>query len=211
MTTIGQERKIHRQYKFIVEVDDIGYAGFQSCSDISGNAEEVREQEGGDPVGLFVPGGITFDDITLVRGAAGVELWEWWKEVYNYIKQGGLPDEQIIRNLEIVQFDTNKATIKPVSGPLLDEIAEVMQAHPEILQVEVQGHTDNRGGWQLNLRLSKQRAEAVLEALVTRGIETGRLTAKGFGPREPIATNATDEGREQNRRVEFKITERKKE
>jgi len=79
------------------------------------------------------------------------------------------------------------------------------------LRVEVQGHTDNRGGRQLNVRLSKQRAEAVLAALVTRGIDAGRLTAQGYGPREPIATNATDEGREQNRRVEIKITERKKE
>jgi outer membrane protein OmpA-like peptidoglycan-associated protein len=111
--------------------------------------------------------------------------------------------------LQRVQFDTNQATIKPVSAPLLDEIADVMRDHTEILRVEVQGHTDDRGGWQHNLRLSKERAEAVMAALVARGVDPGRLTAKGHGPREPVATNATAEGREQNRRVEFKITERK--
>jgi outer membrane protein OmpA-like peptidoglycan-associated protein len=111
--------------------------------------------------------------------------------------------------LQQVQFDTAKATIRKVSDGLLDEVAAVLAEHPEITRLEVQGYTDNRGGVQYNERLSQARSEAVMKALVKRGIDAGRLTAKGFGPHEPIADNATDEGRQKNRRVQFKILEKK--
>jgi outer membrane protein OmpA-like peptidoglycan-associated protein len=110
--------------------------------------------------------------------------------------------------LQQVQFDTGKATIQPVSNELLDEVASVFKDHPEILRVEVQGHTDNRGARALNTRLSKDRAEAVRQALVQRGIAPERLTAQGYGPEVPIADNRTADGRAQNRRVQFKILEK---
>jgi OOP family OmpA-OmpF porin len=110
--------------------------------------------------------------------------------------------------LEKVLFDTNEATIKPVSSQILDQVAEVLEDNPDIQKVEVQGHTDNRGGYQHNIKLSQARSQAVVKALIDRGIEADRLTAKGFGPKVPIATNATDVGREKNRRVEFKILKR---
>ncbi|MGK4007998.1 OmpA family protein [Sorangium sp. So ce1036] len=111
--------------------------------------------------------------------------------------------------LQQVQFDTNKATIKKASDELLEEVAGVLKEHPEILKVEVQGHTDPRGGRAYNMKLSQARAESVVKALVQRGVEAERLTPKGYGPDVPIADNDTAEGRQKNRRVQFKILEKK--
>ena len=108
---------------------------------------------------------------------------------------------------EKVQFDVGKATIKPESGPLLDEIAKVMNEHPEITGVVIEGHTDSTGSATLNTRLSQGRAESVMKALVDRGVDKARLSAKGFGPTRPIASNDTPEGREANRRVEISIAQ----
>jgi OOP family OmpA-OmpF porin len=127
-------------------------------------------------------------------------------------KKNGCPlsvrvvDSQVII-LEQVQFDTSKATIKPVSEPLLDEVATVLKDHPELVRIEVQGHTDNAGGRALNQRLSQDRAEAVKDALIRRGIAGNRLTSRGFGPDQPIGNNRTAEGRQTNRRVQFKSLE----
>jgi outer membrane protein OmpA-like peptidoglycan-associated protein len=112
--------------------------------------------------------------------------------------------------LQQVQFDTGKATIRPESDELLDEIAMVLSAHKVIAKVEVQGHTDNRGGRRMNMKLSTDRAASVVRALVERGIAAERLTSVGHGPDKPIADNKTAEGRQQNRRVQFVILERTK-
>src|SRR5262249_36508939 len=106
------------------------------------------------------------------------------------------------------QFDTAKATIKKVSDKLLDEVASVLKEHAELVKLEVQGHTDTRGVAAQNKILSQQRADAVMKALIKRGIAKGRLTAKGYGQDVPIATNDTDEGRQKNRRVQFNIVEK---
>jgi outer membrane protein OmpA-like peptidoglycan-associated protein len=111
--------------------------------------------------------------------------------------------------LEQVQFDTGKATIKKVSDTLLDQVAEVLQAHAELARLEVQGHTDNTGTTAFNKRLSQARADAVMKALVSRGVDKGRLTASGYGENVPVADNATEEGRQKNRRVQFTIVEKK--
>jgi outer membrane protein OmpA-like peptidoglycan-associated protein len=110
--------------------------------------------------------------------------------------------------LEQVQFDTGKATIKKVSDKLLDEVAGVLKEHPEIKRIEVQGHTDSRGAAAQNKTLSQARADAVMKALIKRGIVKGRLTARGYGQEKPIADNGTDAGRQQNRRVQFTIVEK---
>lgn len=117
--------------------------------------------------------------------------------------------QQEIEILQQVEFDTGKATIRPTSSDLLDQVAAALKAHPEILKVEVQGHTDDRGGKAANKMLSQARATSVRQALIKRGIEGRRMVAKGYGQEKPIADNATEEGRQKNRRVQFVITERK--
>ncbi|WP_437607972.1 OmpA family protein [Sorangium sp. So ce834] len=107
--------------------------------------------------------------------------------------------------LQQVQFDTDKATIKPVSDPLLDEVAQVLEEHPEIVLIEIQGHTDDRGTDEHNRILSQNRANSVMAALVRRGIDSTRLTAQGYGREQPLDNNATEAGRQRNRRVQFII------
>jgi outer membrane protein OmpA-like peptidoglycan-associated protein len=109
--------------------------------------------------------------------------------------------------LERVFFDTAKSSIKSESNSLLDEVASVLNAHPELLSIEVAGHTDSQGNDSFNLNLSQGRAEAVRTYLIKQGVDAGRLVAKGYGESKPIASNDTDDGRAENRRVEFVILE----
>ncbi len=117
-------------------------------------------------------------------------------------------DKEIII-LEQVQFDTGKATIKKVSDPLLEAVATVLKEHPEILKLEVQGHTDNKGAKPMNQKLSQDRADAVMKSMIKRGIDAGRMTAKGYGQDVPIESNDNDAGRAKNRRVQFVVLEKK--
>jgi OmpA-OmpF porin, OOP family len=101
-----------------------------------------------------------------------------------------------------VNFDTGKATIKPDSHDILDEVARMLEGAPA-LELEVGGHTDNVGTPEANQTLSEERARAVVAALATNGVAASRLTAKGYGQSNPVADNRTEEGRAQNRRVEL--------
>ncbi len=102
-----------------------------------------------------------------------------------------------------ILFDFNKSVIKDESRPALDEIAKFLDADPE-RKLHVVGHTDAVGSFDFNLKLSKARANAVVSELVkTHGIAAGRLKANGVGMLAPISTNATDDGRAKNRRVEL--------
>ena len=104
--------------------------------------------------------------------------------------------------LEGVNFETGKAALTPESQTILTGVAESLVANEEI-KVQVSGHTDNTGGRALNQRLSRQRAESVRQYLIERGVAADRLTAVGYGPDKPVASNRTAEGRTQNRRVEL--------
>jgi outer membrane protein OmpA-like peptidoglycan-associated protein len=106
-----------------------------------------------------------------------------------------------------IQFDTDKATIKSESHPLMDEIAQVVQSNPQIKKLSIEGHTDSTGADKRNQQLSEQRAAAVRDYLVQHGVDSARLVSKGWGKSKPISDNATEAGREQNRRVEFLILE----
>ncbi len=100
-------------------------------------------------------------------------------------------------------FETGKAIINPDSYLELNQLAELMQKNPT-LQIEIGGHTDNVGSTESNLALSQKRAKAVVDYLATKGV-TSRITSKGYGEAKPVASNVDDAGKQQNRRVEFKI------
>ncbi len=110
-----------------------------------------------------------------------------------------------IEILERVFFQTGRAKIRRRSFALLDNVAQVLISHPEIENVEIEGHTDSRGPEKRNLELSQLRAESVLEYLVGAGVERSRLTPKGYGESKPLEPNKTRRGRAANRRVEFTI------
>ena len=101
-----------------------------------------------------------------------------------------------------IYFDTGSAVIKPESEPALVEMTKLLTNRPT-LRAYIVGHTDNAGTLDLNLKLSADRADAVVKALVGRGIAAGRLKAAGVASYSPIGSNATEQGRAQNRRVEL--------
>ncbi len=108
-------------------------------------------------------------------------------------------------NLQGVEFDFNKATLRAESYTILNEAAQILKNNPTI-QVEIHGHTDNVGARSYNMELSRDRAESVMNYLIeSKGINPTRLQARGFGPDKPIASNATESGRQENRRVEFVV------
>jgi OOP family OmpA-OmpF porin len=102
-----------------------------------------------------------------------------------------------------LHFDFDKAVIKKKDYKSLDKIVEILKKNP-FLNVEIQGHTDNRGGKQYNKKLSEARAKAVAKYMITHGIRAARLSYVGYGYEIPIATNKTEEGRSLNRRVQIK-------
>jgi len=110
-----------------------------------------------------------------------------------------------IRILDQVKFRTASAVILPESDAILGAVLKILNDHPEIKQVSVEGHTDNRGGAGYNQLLSQKRAASVVNWLVSHGVVVDRLASVGYGQTRPLDSNSTDDGRRNNRRVEFHI------
>ncbi len=106
--------------------------------------------------------------------------------------------------LDDVHFETAKSTLLPSSFPTLDDLVEILKLK-ESLRLEIAGHTDSVGDDQSNLKLSQNRAQAVVNYLIKKGIDKSRLVAQGYGEEQPIADNDTAEGRQENRRTEARI------
>jgi OOP family OmpA-OmpF porin len=124
-------------------------------------------------------------------------------EMKEYIKKGlDVTGRKIC--LHTITFETNKATLKAEAKTFIDEIVSLLKTIPT-MNMQINGHTDNVGGAEYNLELSKKRATSVYEYLVSQGIDKKRLTHEGYGDTKPIDTNDTDEGKANNRRVEFEI------
>ncbi len=107
--------------------------------------------------------------------------------------------------LRNIFFDFNKSTLRKESDPELQRVIDLLNKYPT-LTIEISGYTDNKGTQAYNLKLSTARAKSVVTYLTEHGIKATRMTSRGYGADSPVATNATDEGRQMNRRTEFKIT-----
>lgn len=115
-------------------------------------------------------------------------------------------EEKIVITQKI-HFEFGKAIIRPISYPILNDVAGILTKTPHIRKVEIAGHCDWIGSDAYNLRLSQRRAQAVVDYLISRGVEKARLASRGYGESRPIADNNTVEGRAKNRRVEFTVLE----
>jgi outer membrane protein OmpA-like peptidoglycan-associated protein len=124
-------------------------------------------------------------------------------------KKNGCPLARIengeVKIIEQVKFKTGSSEILKESDSVLNAVATIMKDHPELQKVRVEGHTDNRGAAAMNKALSERRAASVVAWLTKAGIDKKRLSSKGFGLDRPIDSNETEEGRQNNRRVEFHI------
>jgi outer membrane protein OmpA-like peptidoglycan-associated protein len=103
-----------------------------------------------------------------------------------------------------ILFDVNQATLKPEAKQNLEKLAVILNKYPDT-NILIEGHTDSTGTYEHNLDLSKQRAQSVSNYLASLGVDPSRFTTMGYGPSQPVASNATAEGRTQNRRVELAV------
>lgn len=142
-----------------------------------------------------------------------------WHTVFSHISIPGLDSNLIAQGeydtsdlwkdvgdefVRPILFDFNKWDLKPDSKPVIEEIVDAMLSRPK-LKLEIQGHTDNVGSQEYNLKLSDDRAKSVYEAIVQAGIDPARLRYRGFGFSKPVASNSTEEGRSLNRRTQFVV------
>ena len=125
-------------------------------------------------------------------------------------EEGGCP-KNYTQNVEIMSkarqgllFNTGSAVIKETSYPVLDNVVMVLKSNPNY-KLNLDGYTDNTGNAESNLSLSQKRADAAKTYIINKGIDTSRIKATGYGIKNPVADNSTDEGRKKNRRVEFNI------
>jgi len=123
------------------------------------------------------------------------------------IKEEEVPEAGTIVNLSNILFDYKKAILKADGYNDLDKAAKIMKANPS-MKIELSAHTDNIGGFDYNVKLSEERANAALQYLLSRGIEAGRIVSKGYGEVKPVAKNDSEEGRQLNRRVEIRILDK---
>ena len=153
--------------------------------------------------------------IALVVGGPGCSLFTVQQDPFPVLditaeRPPPAPDRVVLTKSSIaiadkVQLELGKAEILPQSFELLDEVARVFVDNPQIQLVQVEGHTDATGSAEINRKLSQARAQSVLKYLQDKGVPAKRMVAKGFGPDRPLGSNDDEEGREQNRRVEFNI------
>lgn len=111
----------------------------------------------------------------------------------------------LVANMPDVLFDFNKSTLKPSAKERLAKVAGIILAYPD-LQLKIDGYTDSVGGEQYNQQLSEERAASVRDYLISQGVSANNVIAQGFGKNDPIASNASPEGRQQNRRVEMLVS-----
>ena len=145
-----------------------------------------------------LPGGVR-----LAIPEDGIEM-----RLVRFIVDTGRPvDETTWLTFDRLEFDTDSATLRPSSQEQLRNIAAILAAYPQV-EVKIGGYTDNVGDDAHNLKLSQDRARTTMQALVDLGVVPSRITAEGYGKEHPVADNATEEGRQRNRRIDVRVTKK---
>ncbi len=116
-------------------------------------------------------------------------------------------DKETWFSFDRILFETNSSTLRPSSDYGVKNIVSVMKAYPNV-EIKIGGYTDNTGDPKANLKLSQERADAVMNALVKNGVEKDKISAEGYGDKFPVASNETPEGRNRNRRVDVRISKK---
>ena len=128
------------------------------------------------------------------------------KKLIAFIEDPNKPvDKTTWFSFDRLEFKTGSAALKPSSAEQLKNVAEILKAYPKVT-LKIGGYTDNVGNPASNLKLSQQRAESTMRELVSLGVEAERLEAEGYGEQHPIGDNATEEGRQMNRRIDLRVT-----
>jgi OOP family OmpA-OmpF porin len=134
------------------------------------------------------------------------------RDLQRHEDEDGCPDQGLavleennIRILQAINFETNSAQILPESLPIVEAVAATLRANPQITRIQVQGHADERGNDDHNLQLTRDRAASVMRALVERGVEAERLSSAGYGERCPVDAGHNAAAWARNRRVVFLI------
>ena len=165
-----------------------GHMDEDGCPDPDNDGDGVLDTADQCPTTLETPNGIDDEDGCPDEGEAQVVA-----------KQG------VIELAQTIEFNSGSNVLAASAKPLLDQIAAVIKANPQVRRVRIEGHTDNQGDEEMNVDLSERRAERVRFELVQRGVERERMLPRGFGSTRPIAPNTTNAGRKKNRRVEFRV------
>jgi outer membrane protein OmpA-like peptidoglycan-associated protein len=173
-----------------VREDLDGFHDEDGCPDPDNDNDGVLDAKDKCPTELETPNGIDDDDGCPDVGEAKV-----------------VAKEGAIEIAQRVEFNSGSNVLAPSAGPLLEQIAAVLKANPQVRRVRIEGHTDNQGDEEMNVDLSERRAARVKHELVELGVDPGRLLPKGFGSTHPLAPNTTKAGRNKNRRVEFRIVD----
>ncbi|MGF7216084.1 K(+)-stimulated pyrophosphate-energized sodium pump [Spirosoma lacussanchae] len=152
----------------------------------------------------FTPTDLTLDGGVLLTGVDvdGIEA-----SLLNFIKSDKPIDKTTWFDFDRLTFETGSATLKPESQEQLKNIAEILKAYPNV-SVKLGGYTDNTGNADANLKLSGDRAQSVKKELTALGIAADRLESEGYGQEHPVASNDTEEGRAQNRRISIRVTKK---
>lgn len=200
----------------LIDKDDGPIAGIViSLTDPDGKKFYTKESDAKGYAEVLVPVGKTYELVYLSLGrqkiAATVPVEDEPNQTIKLTlryKRFDMP-ETVTKRLHVdrrfvlsgIEFDTGKATIRRESYPRLDLVLEYM-THKSSSRIQISGHTDNVGKPQANKKLSQDRAQACKDYLVSKGIDAGRIEAAGYGEEIPIASNGSEEGRQQNRRIE---------
>lgn len=188
-----------------------GLAALNGCPDADGDGIKDSEDKCPNEAGPKENNGCPWKD----KDNDGVlDKDDECPEVAGTVANNGCPEPtvEVMKELNeysrTILFDFAKATIREESAETLDAIADIMDEYPNTI-FHIGGHTDSIGSEMFNMKLSRDRAENVREALVARGVAQTRLTAEGYGEMNPIAPNTTPKGRQQNRRVEITLDQNK--